>query len=56
MSNPMKLKVRLQRAHWRALSVIALILAAGVFAHAQGENTQNVKDVVIVHGAFADGS
>jgi pimeloyl-ACP methyl ester carboxylesterase len=51
----MELRVRLQRARWRALSVIAL-LAAGVFVHAQAKNTQNVKDVVIVHGAFADGS
>jgi pimeloyl-ACP methyl ester carboxylesterase len=38
------------------VSVIALILAVGVFIHAQAKNTQNVKDVVIVHGAFADGS
>jgi pimeloyl-ACP methyl ester carboxylesterase len=56
MSKPMETKVSLQRARWRALPVIALILAAGVFVHAQAENTQNVKDVVIVHGAFADGS
>src|SRR5579863_4225243 len=54
MSNPMKLKVSIQRVRW--LSVIALILAAGVFIRAQAETTQNVKDVVIVHGAFADGS
>jgi pimeloyl-ACP methyl ester carboxylesterase len=56
MSKPMELKVSLQRARWRALSMIALILAAGVFIHAQAKTTQNVKDVVIVHGAFADGS
>ena len=54
MSNPMKLKVSIQRVRW--LSVIALIFAAGVFIRAQAETTQNVKDVVIVHGAFADGS
>src|SRR5579863_5556935 len=56
MSNPMKLKVSVQRVGWRALSMIALILAAGVFIHAQAKTTQKVKDVVIVHGAFADGS
>lgn len=56
MSNPMKLKVSIQRVRWRALCVIAVILAAGVFIHAQAKTTQNVKDVVIVHGAFADGS
>ena len=56
MSKPMEVKVRLQRARWRALSMMALILAAGVFIHAQAKTTQNVKDVVIVHGAFADGS
>jgi pimeloyl-ACP methyl ester carboxylesterase len=56
MSKPMDLKVSLQRARWRALPVIALILAAGVFVNAQAENTRKVKDVVIVHGAFADGS
>src|SRR5215469_686193 len=56
MSKPMELKAGLQRACWRALSVIVLILAAGVFIHAQAKNTHNVKDVVIVHGAFADGS
>ena len=55
MSKHMDLKVSLQRALWRALSVIALILAAGVI-HAQAKNTQKVKDVVIVHGEFADGS
>jgi pimeloyl-ACP methyl ester carboxylesterase len=56
MSKPMDLKVSHQRARWRALSVIAPILAVAVFVHAQTENTQKVKDVVIVHGAFADGS
>jgi pimeloyl-ACP methyl ester carboxylesterase len=56
MSKPMELKDRLQRARWRTLSIILLILAAQVFVHAQAENTQHVKDVVIVHGAFADGS
>jgi pimeloyl-ACP methyl ester carboxylesterase len=56
MSNLMGLIVSLQRVRWRALSVCALILAAGVLVHAQAENSQNVKDVVIVHGAFADGS
>jgi pimeloyl-ACP methyl ester carboxylesterase len=54
MLKPMELKV--SRTCWRALPVIALILGAGVFVHAQEKNTQNVKDVVIVHGAFADGS
>jgi pimeloyl-ACP methyl ester carboxylesterase len=56
MSKPMELKVSLQRAFWRTMSVIALELAAGLFAHAQAKNAQNAKNVVIVHGAFADGS
>lgn len=54
MSKRIELKAGLQ---WpRQLCVIALILAPGVFIHAQAKNTQNVKDVVMVHGAFADGS
>jgi pimeloyl-ACP methyl ester carboxylesterase len=56
MSKPIESKVRPQQARCRAVSVIALILAVGVFIHAQAKNTQNVKDVVLVHGAFADGS
>jgi pimeloyl-ACP methyl ester carboxylesterase len=56
MSKPIQLAVRPQRARWRALSVIALILAAGVFIDAQAKNANNVRDVVLVHGAFADGS
>jgi pimeloyl-ACP methyl ester carboxylesterase len=56
MSKSSELKVRLPRARWRALSVLALILATRVLVHAQAENAQNAKDVVIVHGAFADGS
>ena len=56
MSKPMELKVSLQRARWRAMSIIALIFAASVLIQAQAKNTQNVKDVVLVHGAFADGS
>jgi pimeloyl-ACP methyl ester carboxylesterase len=38
------------------MSIIALIFAASVLIQAQAKNTQNVKDVVLVHGAFADGS
>ena len=56
MSKSMQLKVRLHRARWRALFVITLILAAGSFIHAQVKNTQRVTNVVIVHGAFSDGS
>jgi pimeloyl-ACP methyl ester carboxylesterase len=56
MSKLMQLKASPQRARWRAVPVIALILIGGVFVRAHAENTQSVKDVVIVHGAFADGS
>jgi pimeloyl-ACP methyl ester carboxylesterase len=56
MSKLIEVKVCLHRARWPALSVVALTLAAGSFIHAQPENTQNVNNVVIVHGAFADGS
>jgi pimeloyl-ACP methyl ester carboxylesterase len=56
MSKLMELKVSLQRVRWWVLPVLALMLAAQVVVHAQAENAQSVKDVVIVHGAFADGS
>jgi pimeloyl-ACP methyl ester carboxylesterase len=56
MPKPKEVKVGLHLARWRPLCVIAFILTAGVFVNAQAKNPRNVKDVVIVHGAFADGS
>jgi pimeloyl-ACP methyl ester carboxylesterase len=52
----MKSKAILQRALWRTLPVIALMYAGGAIAHAQAKTTQTVKNVVLVHGGFVDGS
>jgi hypothetical protein len=32
------------------------MFAGGAFAHSQGENTEPVKNIVLVHGGFVDGS
>lgn len=56
MLQPMILKSSLQRALWRTLPVIALMFAGGAIAYAQSKTTQIVKNVVLVHGGFVDGS
>ncbi len=56
MLQPMILKSSLQRALWRTLPVIALMFAGGAIARAQSKTTQIVKNVVLVHGGFVDGS
>src|SRR5258707_6735912 len=56
MLQPTILKSSLQRALWRTLPVIALMFAGGAIAHAQSKTTQIVKNVVLVHGGFVDGS
>jgi hypothetical protein len=32
------------------------MFAGGAFAHSQGENTEPVKNIVLIHGGFVDGS
>jgi pimeloyl-ACP methyl ester carboxylesterase len=56
MFQSMKLNSRLQPALWRTFTAIALIFATGVMTHAQAKNTSIVKNVVLVHGGFVDGS
>jgi pimeloyl-ACP methyl ester carboxylesterase len=56
MLQPMTLKSGLQRALWRILPVIALMFSGVAFAHAQATSTQTVKNIVLVHGGFVDGS
>lgn len=53
---PTRSKSFLQQAIWRILPVIALMLAAGAFTHSQAETAGIVKNVVLVHGGFVDGS
>jgi pimeloyl-ACP methyl ester carboxylesterase len=52
----MTLKSGLQRALWRILPAIALTVSSLAFACAQTTSTQTVKNVVLVHGGFVDGS
>jgi len=51
-----KLKSHLQQTLWRALPVIALMFAGVAIARAQATSTQTVKNIVLVHGGFVDGS
>jgi pimeloyl-ACP methyl ester carboxylesterase len=41
---------------WRTFPVMAMMFAGGVISHAQAKNTEPVRNIVLVHGAFADGS
>jgi pimeloyl-ACP methyl ester carboxylesterase len=52
----MDLKLGLQPAVWRTLPVFAMMFAAGGISHAQAASTQTVKNIVLVHGGFVDGS
>jgi pimeloyl-ACP methyl ester carboxylesterase len=52
----MKSKAALQRALWRILPAVGLLFAGGVIARSQAKATQMVKNVVLVHGGFVDGS
>jgi pimeloyl-ACP methyl ester carboxylesterase len=56
MLQPMTLKSSLQRAIWQIFPVIAMMFAGGPVAHAQAKTTQTVKNIVLVHGGFVDGS
>jgi pimeloyl-ACP methyl ester carboxylesterase len=56
MFQPRKLQAHLLPALWRTFTAIALIVAGGVIALAQAMNTPAVKNVVLVHGGFVDGS
>jgi pimeloyl-ACP methyl ester carboxylesterase len=56
MFQPRKLQAHLLPALWRTFTAIALIVASGVIALAQAMNTPAVKNVVLVHGGFVDGS
>jgi len=46
----------LQPSLWRTFPVMAMMFAGGLMSHAQAKNTETVKNIVLVHGAFADGS
>jgi len=50
------LKSRLHPALWQIFAIIALMFAGGAIAHAQAKTTPTVKNVVLVHGGFVDGS
>lgn len=56
LSQPTTLKSSFQRVLWRTLPAIALIFAGGAIARAQATNSEPVKNIVFVHGAFVDGS
>jgi len=56
MSNPTTFRSSMQRILWRKLPAIALMLASVAIAHAQAQTTQPVKNIVLVHGGFVDGS
>ena len=45
-----------QRALRRILPILAAMFAGGAFAHSQANNTEPVKNIVLVHGGFVDGS
>ncbi|SEG69165.1 Pimeloyl-ACP methyl ester carboxylesterase [Bryocella elongata] len=55
-SKIMASKASFQRALWRILPVIALMVAGASLAHAQAKNPEPVKNIVLVHGGFVDGS
>jgi len=56
MSNPTTFRSSFQRTLWRKLPTIALMFASLAMAHAQAQTTQPVKNIVLVHGGFVDGS
>lgn len=49
-------KAKIQRALWRILPVIALVFSGVAITHAQTPGTTTVKNIVLVHGGFVDGS
>ena len=53
MSNPMK-PMRAVRGIWESVCVILLLLTCGVLSAQRPE--RGVKNIVLVHGAWADGS
>ncbi len=52
----MKSKTRIQGPLRQVISVMALLIAGGVLAHSQATNAPTIKNVVLVHGGFVDGS
>lgn len=56
MLQPTTLKSHLRQALWLTLPVIALMFAGVAIARAQATSTQTVKNIVLVHGGFVDGS
>lgn len=56
MLHPTTLTSALQPALWRTFPVMAMMFAGGVISHAQAKNTETVKNIVLVHGGFVDGS
>ena len=49
-------KVKIQRALWRLLPGVALVFSVAGTARAATNSTPAVKNVVLVHGGFVDGS
>lgn len=56
MLHPTTLTSALQPALWRTFPVMAMMFAGGIVSHAQAKNTETVKNIVLVHGGFVDGS
>jgi pimeloyl-ACP methyl ester carboxylesterase len=56
MLHPIAMTSGFQPALWRTFPVMAMMFAGGVISHAQAKNTETVRNIVLVHGAFADGS
>ena len=56
MSKPLASNFSLQRSLWRMLPAIALAFAGSAIAHGQSQTTQSVRNGVLVHGGFVDGS
>jgi pimeloyl-ACP methyl ester carboxylesterase len=55
-SKPMTDKLNIQRITSGLLTIIALVLGGGQVATSQTSTTRDVKNIVLVHGGFVDGS
>lgn len=56
MLRPTTPKSHCQQTLWRSLPIMALMFVSVAIARAQATSTQTVKNIVLVHGGFVDGS
>lgn len=52
----MRSKTKIQGALWRIVPIIALAIVGGALAHSQAKSAAAIKNIVLVHGGFVDGS